>query len=242
MLQYSLYISIITCNWYFYDTLVKYILNNKFRIFIIQDLVYWIIGLTYMYINKKEPSIIKEYKIDNKRTNRLSEIELLPVVIKNHIISGLCLALYGSFTTRGLMTTNKPSLPQLYLEILAIFAGYDIIFYIGHRIIHHPLLYSRIHKMHHTTYANSAISGHYMGSVDYILEFILPFFIPIYLLNEDVLLFYTFCIIAQINGLVSHSGYNLPFTPYDKTHLYHHLYFDCNYGVFFMDYLFSTEK
>ena len=158
------------------------------------------------------------------------------------IVSGLCYLLYILFTSRGLLATIHPSIMHLLVNSLLFFGLFDIIFYIGHRTIHHPLLYSYIHKLHHTTFANTAISGYYMSKLDFLVEFMLPVYIPIYLLNANGLVFFVCTLIAQINGLVSHGGYNLPYIPYSKDHLYHHLEFNCNYGIIFMDDLFSTKK
>jgi len=237
----ALYIGISLSSWYYYDIFAKYILNNKFHFFLFMQSIYWSIGLSYLYMDTR-PAIFLKYSNSKNHTNKPKIKVLLPVIIPNHIISGLSYILYSSLTSRGLLLTECPSIMHLSINSLLFFGLFDIIFYIGHRTIHQPYFYSYIHKLHHTTYANTAISGYYMGKIDYILEFMVPVYLSIYIINANVLVFFVCTVIASINGLISHSGYNLPGIPYSKAHLYHHLEFNNNYGTIFMDSLFCTKR
>ena len=80
-----------------------------------------------------------------------------------------------------------------------------------------------------------------MGIIDFFCEFIIPFFLPLYLIGNDPLIALTFGIIGQLSGILAHSGFNIPFMPWDDSHLIHHTKFNYNYGVLFMDNIFKTK-
>jgi hypothetical protein len=44
------------------------------------------------------------------------------------------------------------------------FCMYDILFYLGHRLLH-TSMFSSFHALHHSSHATSAVSGHYMSAV-----------------------------------------------------------------------------
>lgn len=108
--------------------------------------------------------------------------------------------------------------------------------------MHHPKLYSFIHKQHHLTRATIGISGYYMGVIDFFGEFIIPFYLPIYFMGNCPLLMITAGLIGQLNGILSHSGHDLPLMPWVDDHQIHHLEQNYNYGIFISDFLFRTKK
>ena len=126
-------------------------------------------------------------------------------------------------------------------DFIAIYLIYDFCFYIFHRIIHHPRFYSSIHKLHHNTFADIALSANYMTVADYFLEIIIPYWIATTVWNSCFLASFLFAIIGNINGLITHGGYNFMFMPNPYDHQEHHIYFNKNYGTGGpWDYLLST--
>lgn len=206
------------------------------------EILYWIIRLGYWTLDISQFSFIQKYKVKTRTSHTISKTKMLPTIIINHIISVICYQSYILYTDRGFTTKNYPSLILLFCQHGFFLILFDIIFYIGHRSFHHPKLYSYIHKKIHTTLANISISGYYMGIIDFLFEFIFPVYIPIYLLDSNILVFFISPIFGQINSLISHSGYNILFTPYEKGHLIQHLELNCNYDILFMDKLFSTKE
>ena len=179
----------------------------------------------------------------NKKKESICLRQILPCILLNHVVSFIIFIIYNNYVMNNIIVYYKNvCIYLLSIKCILFFLLFDIIFYIGHRIIHLPLLYKHIHKKHHNINANIAISGYYMTVSDYLIEFMLPLYIPIYILNNDILVLFICSIIGQINGLISHSGYDLPCVPYEKDHLYHHLELHCNYGVLFMDKLFDTKR
>lgn len=142
---------------------------------------------------------------------------------------------------RGLIYNNE-NLFVVLRDFFAIFLIYDFFFYINHRLIHIPLLYKKIHKLHHSIYANCAFSANYMTCTDYLLEIIFPFWSALYIYNPCFTSSYIFAIIGQINGAITHSGYNLKYFVNPKNHMNHHLYFNKNYGIGgAWDYIFNSN-
>ena len=242
MLKYSLYFLIVIYGWYMQTFLKIQIQNNKWYMYILSELLYWVVGLIYLGFDNCDISSIKYYKVKTWKKKKIPEYSLLPIVIRNHIISALIYNLYISYTNKGLQNNDEIPLLYLFFQIGIFFSIFDIIFYIGHRLIHHNKLYPYIHKTHHNTHADIAISGYYMDIIDFIIEFMLPVYITTYILDLNIIVFFLSILIGQLNGLITHSGYNFPFIPYEKDHLYHHLELNHNYGILFMDYLFNTKK
>ena len=255
IMRNSLYIFILLMNWYNYEELYRVVLYDPVRIWGVVELVYWSLGLMFWYFDEKKWSATERFKITNEELYRVGRgvgmregdvVYLFPVVIRNHIVLGLWHVFYGVWCGgRGLgsegVAVGGLSLVEFVGYFAVYLAMYDVVFYCGHYLMHLPRFYKNVHKMHHSTFGDVAISGYYMTVVDLVGEFILPMYLPMYILNANVNIAFTVAVIGQINGLVSHSGYDFPVLPYSADHLTHHLVQRKNYGVFFMDRLCGTE-
>ena len=175
-----------------------------------------------------------KYKISYNKLITINFINsLLGYIINKKILLNIS-------SNRGLIYNNE-NLFIVLRDFLAIFYLYDFFFYINHRLIHTPLLYKKIHKLHHSIYANCAFSANYMTCTDYLLEIIFPFWLALYIYNPCFMSSYIFAIIGQLNGAITHSGYNLKYFGNPIKHRGHHLYFNKNYGIGGpCDYLFKT--
>ncbi len=80
-----------------------------------------------------------------------------------------------------------------------------------------------------------------MHIFDYMLELIIPYWLSIIICDINYTSSTIFLILGQLNGILTHSGYNFPFCPNPKDHLKHHLYSNINFGVGGpWDYLLNT--
>ena len=158
--------------------------------------------------------------------------DTIPTVIFNNIFGSLLSYYYVEYFgyKRGFGTEGQDSLLAVSFQFLQLFLVFDIIFFIGHYIIHIPPLYRLIHKKHHLTFGDMAITAHYMTFVDYIIETIFPFWLAVYIINPCFTTILIWAIIGQINGLITHSGYKFDGLQSPLNHYFHHTKININYG------------
>ncbi len=146
--------------------------------------------------------------------------------------------LYGDFGWG--LRTGRLTVSGTLLSLVASMLLYDTWFYWLHRLIHHKLLYRRVHRWHHLTttpvvWSNNSdtfLDNCFLQSYWLIAHFIFPIS-PVVLLIHKVY--------DQITGAVGHSGHEYggrlftsPSPLASVTHHDgHHQYFRCNYGTHF---------
>lgn len=236
--NYLSYTSIVFSIWYYSEDISNIVIKYKYSSIILVETIYWIFTLFCYLLDFYE---IKKWKVTTNKYKTISTNDMFFVVIRNHIILMIFSYIY--------LTIYPPKKENMSNNVIILFSRgviyyllYDIIFYIGHRIMHHAYFYKKIHKKHHLTYADNGISGSYMGIIDFFGEFIIPFYLPLYIIGNDPIIMILYSIIGNINSVLSHSGFNFPFMPYNKSHLIHHTQQKYNYGIFIMDYIFGTNK
>ena len=126
------------------------------------------------------------------------------------------------------------------LKLLICAAVIDIWFYCTHRVLHHyPILYSRIHKIHHRFSAPCAWACFYAHPIEFALGNVLGVALGPVITGTCPSTTYFWFALATIISCTSHAGY----TVLDSyAHDLHHSTFQHNFGTeFFMDRLFSTK-
>jgi sterol desaturase/sphingolipid hydroxylase (fatty acid hydroxylase superfamily) len=116
--------------------------------------------------------------------------------------------------------------------------GYDIWFYVSHRILHHRFLYP-IHAIHHEKMNPTFLDtyhGHWFEMVFQSLGFFTPllFFDPCWLSFGLALLY------VNAKGLLRHDKRGILFV--GDHHLIHHQYPTYNYGEIWLDQLCGTRR
>jgi lathosterol oxidase len=175
----------------------------------------------------------KKLKSSNDSSKKIIPFwETVPTVMCNIIFGSLLSYYYVEYIgkERGFGITNEKNLLIVSYQFLKLFLLFDIIFFIGHYTIHIPPLYRLIHKKHHLTFGDMAITAHYMTFTDYIIETILPFWCSIYIINPCFTTTLIWSVISQINGLITHSGYDFSCLNSPQNHYYHHTKININYG------------
>ncbi|KAJ5652251.1 hypothetical protein N7507_009677 [Penicillium longicatenatum] len=93
--------------------------------------------------------------------------------------------------------------------------GHEIVQYLTHRYLLHSsnktMMRILRHSVHHTTKASRGISACYMSSVDFFLEIVLPYLIPLTLVGgggTDVRFHYLVAGLGAMGGVYEHSGYD----------------------------------
>jgi lathosterol oxidase len=113
---------------------------------------------------------------------------------------------------------------------------YDFFYYFLHRLFHTKYLYP-IHKIHHSykklQYSNY-LQIHYL---EYLLSNI-GLYIALYLYGLYIYQFLITICFINVRGLMEHDERFIFIV--GNHHLQHHCYIFCNYGEYWIDYVFGT--
>jgi sterol desaturase/sphingolipid hydroxylase (fatty acid hydroxylase superfamily) len=121
-------------------------------------------------------------------------------------------------------------------EIFFYIVYYDIFYYFLHRLLHTKYLYS-IHKIHHI----KKIPDYYDYYNIHVLE--LPFtsiglIFAIYLYKLYIYQLLYAIIFINVRGILMHDNQFIYLL--GDHHLVHHKHYKCNYGEYWLDYIFGT--
>jgi sterol desaturase/sphingolipid hydroxylase (fatty acid hydroxylase superfamily) len=146
-----------------------------------------------------------------------------------------------------------PSIGKLTAQVLFCVVLEDFLLYWLHRMIHHPLFYDRVHKLHHNFYCPVSFSAYISHPFEYFFVNTLPFLAGPLVLGKSCH-FFTFLMWSAFKiseGANSHCGYDFPWMPLGKIpfsggsdwHDYHHSHNKGIYGDFFFiwDKLMGTD-
>ena len=123
-------------------------------------------------------------------------------------------------------------------ELVLYVVYYDFFYYFMHRLLHTQVLYP-IHKIHHRTFEPEYNDFYNVHILEVPLTSV-GLFLAIYLYK--LYIYQLMCAIIFINarGVMSHDKKFISLV--GDHHLQHHKYFKCNYGEYWMDYLFGTLR
>ena len=123
------------------------------------------------------------------------------------------------------------------LGIIFYVLGYDIWFYISHILLHSDLLW-KYHKVHHEiiypkwtdTYTGHILEGPFQS---------MGFLVPLLFIEFSLIEFVIAYIFVNVRGMMRHDDRTIWLI--GNHHLLHHMYFNCNYGEYWLDWLFGTS-
>lgn len=177
------------------------------------------------------------------------------VAINNFIVTPLFSFVnyyFGSISNRTTFA-EIPSFWVFLCQILFMQFCEDFGFYWGHRLLHHPTIYQKVHKIHHEFYDTISITALYAHPFEYVVSNLLPVGLGMILLGgkAHLLSFAVYLIFRIVSTVSGHSGYSLPFLnfnilPVSSTsayHNYHHLKNMGNFGSSYIlwDSIFGTN-
>jgi len=178
------------------------------------------------------------------------------VLFNNLVVSPL-------FTWRGmcrglvkfkLEQSELPSFPIFLCHFFFMMFCEDLCFYHCHRLLHWPLLYKYIHKVHHEFYDTICISSEYAHPVEFVIGNLIPIGMGGMLLcgHAHLFTFLMFTTLRLIETTEAHGGYDFPwsmtkifpFSVNSRYHNYHHLKNIGNYSSFFIfwDSIYGTNS
>ena len=99
---------------------------------------------------------------------------MLLIVLRNHFFVDLVFVPLLLPTVEIINVTHPQEETSSFFTSLCFavvyYVCFEVAFYFGHRLLHVPVVYRFSHKLHHKTFADAAVSTHYMDIIDYILE------------------------------------------------------------------------
>lgn len=107
-------------------------------------------------------------------------------------------------------------IPENHLKISCIFL-------FSFRILHHPLLYKHIHKIHHEWTAPVGLVALYAHPIEHLVSNMLPPIIGPILMGSHLATAWLWFALVLLSTTVAHSGYHFPFLPSPEAHDFHHL-------------------
>ena len=149
---------------------------------------------------------------------------------------------------------SMPAWWLLALQMVASLWIEDSWHYLMHRALHHPALYGRIHKVHHTYAAPFSFAAEYAHPLETAVLGV-GFFLPMLLFFTHIAYFWLWLAVRMWETADVHSGYDVPLIDAlnplrllpcyggARFHDYHHKAFNTNYAstFHFWDRVFGTD-
>lgn len=169
--------------------------------------------------------------------------------LKNALVNPVILWTVYTYGLDGRVRMTGPldSWILFLAKSVAVFLWLDFAFYWEHRLVHHPALYSKIHKQHHLFKQSVAVAYEFASVPEGLFVNGLPLFVAFYFANFHLSQLCLFLAIRITETVDAHCGYDLPFSPWRYlsgavAHDLHHSNNLGNFGLFhFWDYICGTR-
>jgi lathosterol oxidase len=124
------------------------------------------------------------------------------------------------------------------LNILLSIIIYDIWFYISHVLLHTKYFY-KYHREHHLKLIPNFLDTYKASIIENLVQG-LGIFLPLLFINYNIYQIGLIFIILNIRAIMQHDERCIFII--GNHHLVHHKYQNCNYGTYWIDYLFNTLR
>ena len=150
--------------------------------------------------------------------------------------------------------SNFPNTFEILVQIIFFMFAEDFTFYFSHRMFHNPIIYNKIHKIHHEYKQPISITLIYAHPFEFFFGNLMPVIMgPLILMKKvHVMTLILWNILRAFETADGHSGYDFPWSPFRllpfsgtaEYHNYHHTHNVGNFSSFFtwLDTLFGTNK
>lgn len=167
------------------------------------------------------------------------------------VVSSVVFAFFGAFTyflwennlTAIYLNPAEFGFCYLPVSLVVLMLLHETYYYWMHRAIHIPIIYKRVHKVHHQSLSPSPWTAFSFHPLESVLEAIIVPLILIFLpVNIYILFFYL--IIMTFSSVINHLDIEIYPTMFRKSsfgklwidathHHFHHKEFNTNYGLYF---------
>ena len=204
------------------DVLTLNILINCYIIFWV---TYWIIGsiITYkMHMNNIRP------------VTKL--IEVVSNLLINMMWTFIGLILVYFCPMRAMTDAH------VVIKIILSYLLTEIWFYHVHLLIHHPHLYPKIHKLHHSFRFPFSLAAVYCTPYESIFLNVFSTSLGPIIFQISTPIIYIWYFLVALNSIITHSGINIPYIITGE-HDEHHRVYNKNYGLSkYLDWIYGTYK
>jgi len=186
-----------------------------------------------------------------KKDTRVSKIDPLPLqewIFGNSVSYTFIYLIYTKKTGYLYFSTNEYNIFYTVISPILYLLLQDFIFYFMHRLVHTPMMYKKIHYIHHKFRYPTSWAGRISNVIDSNLENI-AFTFPALVLPINIYLWQMCLVFSSFWGNFLHDSTNKISIPYlnDNTdHCLHHYYGEqnCNFAYYFnhCDKIFGTYK
>ena len=202
--------------------------------------------LLYYVIKRQDWLFMKIQPKFPERKQLVTEISysFLSFIMFAFVVIGIRLAVtHGIFETRVYRNFSEHSVLYYITTTIFIIFFHDTYFYWMHRMMHHPLLYEKVHKVHHLSKDPTPWAAFAFHPSEAVLEIA---FVP-FLIFTIPLHFTSLLILSMwqvMFNVMGHLGYEIfprkmmqhPLFKWLNTstnHNMHHKFVKCNYGLYF---------
>jgi sterol desaturase/sphingolipid hydroxylase (fatty acid hydroxylase superfamily) len=202
--------------------------------------------LIYYVIKRKDWLFMKIQQRFPERKQIVTEITyslLTFTVFASVVVFIKFLSGQGIVTAKVYREFSEHSVPYYIATTIFVILFHDTYFYWVHRLMHHPLFYERVHKVHHLSKDPTPWASFAFHPFEAVLEIgfvpILIFSIPLHFTSLLILSLWQI-----VFNVIGHLGYEMfpagalkhPLLKWLNTstnHNMHHKYVRCNYGLYF---------
>lgn len=191
---------------------------------------------------------------DNQQIFTEIKYSLLTFTVFASVVVGIRLLVVNDIlATKVYKNFSEHSILYYLLTTAFIIFFHDTYFYWAHRLMHHPLFYERVHKVHHLSKDPTPWAAFAFHPFEALLEIgfvpLLIFTLPLHFSSLLILSIWQICF-----NVMGHLGYEifprgalhhwfLQWFNTSTNHNMHHKYVRCNYGLYFSfwDWLMNTN-
>jgi sterol desaturase/sphingolipid hydroxylase (fatty acid hydroxylase superfamily) len=218
-------------------------------------LAYWVGVAFYTAIPLLFPRHAARYKLQQHGTPMSAGTHarlILLTLFNQTLVAFVFIFIVGKvyFDVGGRFPLSLPAWPMIAIHFVLYAVTFEVMFYAFHRLLHVPLLYRRIHALHHRFRAPVPYSGACVHPVEFALSYLVPNLIAAACFNFSMAEMLLFLSVEYVHNVHDHSGYHYPWDPFgyicsqnSRAHDDHHRLYRVNYsGAFTMvlDRMFGT--